>query len=367
MTDRNLDPDLERLRDALRVGVGRDLARRAAARRRRVVASRSAGGGSVVLAGIAVGIFALTSSSSSQSGWVQQTLQRAAAVVAPPASADKILHITAVETMTLGARRLNLTPVAKLTEQAWIRGGQRARERAVLRVPGGPLLEEMASQGIYNKTDNLIYPWPKIPGGSPRYTLSPKGQARSYVLTARTPSGRLVTQKLDAHDAHALRAGRYVTSWAVWWDAKTQQQQLNVLVAPRSRTPPPTRDLTPSPGSTNFAAELRSLLTADDAHVTRTTTSDGKRAIEITQPEENTKHKTVFRRYYVTPKTYAPIELDIYAFGDPADETRIRIIDYQTIPLAGHQQLLEVHVPTSARIDHNPKGWWQATGLPRPF
>lgn len=367
MTHPDLDPDLERLRHALRVSAGRDLARHAAARRRRLVASRSAGGGSVVLAGITVAIVALTSSSSSQSRWAQQTLQRAAAVVASPASADKILHITAVETLTPGARRLWLTPVAKLTEQAWIQGGQTSRERTVLHPPGGPVLEEMASQGIYNKTDNLIYPWPKTPSGSPRYTLTPKGQARSYVLTARTPFGRLVTEKLDAHDAYALRAGRYVTSWTVSWDSKAEQQRLGVLVAPRSTTPPSTQDLTPSPGATNFAAELRSLLNAGDARVTRTTTSDGKRAIEITEPEAGSNGKKVFRRYYVTPDTYAPIELDIYAFGNPADETRIHITNYKIIPLAGHQQLLRVNVPDSARLDRDPKGWWQASGLPRPF
>jgi hypothetical protein len=288
-------------------------------------------------------------------------IQRAAAVVLPPTSPNTILHVTATETLSPLAQRAMATHVHTLSEQAWIQQGAPWGERAIVQVPGGPVLEDSASGQIYNMTSHTVYPAPRIPNGKPRYTLTPTGNAGRYRLTVKLPTGGVATQTLDPSSAQSLRDGTDQVGWAVTWNGHAQQ--VRPLVLPSTQQLEQTQAQQPNPASQSFAVELRALLESGHARVTRTTTTDGQPAIEIASVNPQSGPQT---NYYVNPQTYAPIELDSFGSDSPNDVTRMHITSYQTLSLNGHQQLLKVTVPPTARIDHIPADYWQAD-QPRPF
>ena len=364
MTRLDFDPDLDRLGDALRASAAIDLARAEQARHRRVTAPRGVAAGAVVLAAAAAGVVVLAQSSTGESAWAKHTLQRAAAVVIPPGSANTILHLTATETLSPLAQRARATTVSTLSEQAWIQQGSPWGERAIVQVPGGPVLEENSTGQIYNQTTNTLYAAPQIPTGTPQYTLTPTGSTGSDRLSVTLPQGGVSTETLDASTAQALRDGTDVVQWSVGWDAGTQTQTVEPVVVPSAQEDQQLQAQQPDPGSTSFVAELNGLLDSGHAQVTRTTTSDGQPAIEISSVNPQSGPQT---DYYVNPQTYAPIELDTYGYDSPNDVTRVHFTAYETLPLAGNEQLLQVTVPPTAQDDHTPADYWNAAGLPRPF
>jgi hypothetical protein len=363
MTHRDLDPDLARLGAALRTSAARDLTRRPPAAPRRAPVRAGAVAITVVLAVGAVVVFAFKGPSSGQSAFAEQTLERAAAVLAPRGSSHVILHISAIETLSPLARRGAQTTVSTLSVQAWIQQGSPGGERTILQVPGGPRLEQDSGRAFYNATDNLIYPAPRAPRGKPRYTLTATGPGGDR-LRVKLPHGGFSTQHLAASTAQALHDGQESVQWIVSWNARTQTQRVQALVLPTLGQLRSTQAQQPDPASTGFAAQLHGLLNSGHARVTRTTTSDGWPAIEISSLRPQSGPQT---NYYVNPRTYAPIELDTFGFHNPRDITRLRISTYQTLPLAGHEHLLKIRIPANARVDHTPAAYWDALGLPQPF
>lgn len=368
MTRVDLDPDLDRLGNALRASAAMDLAREEHAGHRRVTARRGVAAGAVALAAAAAGGVVLAQPPSGQSAWARQTLQRAAAVVIPAGSANTILHVTATETFSpveqRFRRREGVPIVSALFEQAWIQEGKTSAERVIVQVPGGPVLEENYTGQIYNQTTNTVYPAPQFPKGKPHYTLTSIGGG-SYRLSVTLPHGGVDTQTLDAGKARALRDGTDVVQWfLLYFDRRTQTTKVEPEVGPshpRARQPQASQ---PDPASAGFVAELHGLLDSGHARVIRTTTSDGQPAIEISTLGVQSEPPIT---YYVNPHTYAPIELDSYTFGNPKYVTRVRFTTYATLPLAGNQQLLRVTVPSTAQVDRTPADYWNAAGLPRPF
>ena len=363
MTRPTLDPDLDRLGAALRAGAARDLARRTRPRPQRDGAVRGALATAALLAMASVAVWLLTGSSSGESALTRQTLARAAAVLAPAASSQTILHVKATETLSPLARRGRATTVAKLTEEAWLQQGEPYAERIVLQVPGGPVLEETGDRQIYNATYHTIYPAPKIPSGTPRYTLTPAGSG-SYRLRVRLPHGRVMTQTLSASVAAALRTGKDAVQWTVGWNPRTQIQTIQPLVLPTLGQLKRVQVQQPDPASTDFAAQLHGLLNSGHARVTRTTISGGQPALEISSVHPQSGPRS---NYYVNPQTYAPIELDTFGYDSPHDITRVHLSIYGTLPLAGHRALLKVTIPATARTDRSPAAYWNAFDLPRPF
>jgi hypothetical protein len=176
------------------------------------------------------------------------------------------------------------------------------------------------------------------------------------------PHGDVENQTLDASTARALRDGTDVVEWgAMYFDRSTQTTKLGVLVGPSSSEAQQPQTVQPDPASTGFAAELRVLLSSGHARVKRTTTSDGQPAIEISTAHGASEPPT---NYYVKPHTYAPIELDTFGYDNPNDVTRVRFTIYETLPLAGHEQLIQVTVPPTAHHDHTPADYWNAAGRP---
>jgi hypothetical protein len=363
MTRLDLDPDLERLGDALHAAAASELSREPRSEHRPATARRGAAVSVVVLAAVAAGVVLLVRPSGGESAWAKQTLVRAAAVLAPAGSPDTILHITATETLSPLSQRAMATTVSTLSEQAWIQQGKPWGERAIVQVPGGPVLEDNSSGQIYNQTTNTVYPAPQLPGGTPHYTLTPTGTGSS-VLKVTLPQGGVSTQTLDAGTTQALRDGTDAVQWAVSWDASTQTQSVGPLVAPSAEQAQQLQAQQPDPASTGFAAELRGLLHSGHARVTETTTSNGQSAIEISSVNPQSGPRI---NYYVNPQTYAPIELDSFGYDSPDDVTRVQFMTYQTLPLAGNQQLLRVTAPPTAQVDHTAADYWNAAGLPRPF
>lgn len=334
--------------------------RRIGPRRRWMVRSLRGLTAVATIAAAAGAIVWLTQSSSGESAWAKQTLQRAADVVFPTGSANTILHIAITETRSPLAQRRSETTVSALSEQAWIQGSY-LRERVIVQDRGGPVLEENENGLIYNKTTNTLYATPQFPRGKPRYTLTPTGNG-SYRLTITIPHGGVESQTLDASRARALRDGTDVVQWgAMYFDRSTQTTKLGVLVGPSSPQPQQPQTVQPDPASTGFAAELRVLLHSGQARVKRTTTSDRQPAIEISTVHGANEPPT---NYYVNPHTYAPIELDTFGYDNPNDVTRVHFTTYETLPLAGHQQLIRVTVPPTAHHDHTPADYWNAAGRP---
>jgi hypothetical protein len=363
MTPLDFDPDLDRLGDALRASAALDLTREQHVGRRGVTARAGGPAGVLVLAAAAAGVIVLTQRSSGEPAWAKQTLQRAAAVVIPPGSANTILHVTATETLSPLAQRAAATTVSTLSEQAWIQQGPPWGERAIVQVPGGPLLEESSIGEIYNQTSNTVYPAPQIPSGTPQYTLSPTGSG-SYHLSVSLPQGGVSTETIDADTAEALDNGTSVVQWSVGWDSSTQTQIVGPVVVPSAQQAQQLQAQQPNPASTSFAAELRGLLDSGHARVTQTTTSNGQPAVEISSVNPQSGPQI---NYYVNPQTYAPIELDTFGYDSPNDVTTVDFTTYQTLPLAGNEQLLQVTIPSTAQNDDTPADYWNAAGLPKPF
>ncbi len=319
--------------------------------------------GSVVAAAALASVVVLDQSSG-ESPWAKQVIRRAAAVLAPAASANTILHIVATETLSPLAQQAMDTTVSTLSEEAWIQQGPPWGERAIVQVPGGPQLEDSSTGQIYNATTQTVYPAPSLPSGTPSYTLTPTGDGGSYKLSVTLPQGGVFTQTLDAATAEDLRDGTDDVQWSVGWDSQTQTQTVSPLVVPSAKQLRQIQAQQPSPASTSFAAELQGLLDSGHARVTQTTTSNGQPAIEISSVDPQSGPQT---NYYVNPTTYAPIELDTFGYDSPDDVTRVQFATYETLPLAGNQQLLQVTVPSTATVDNAPADYWQADGLPRPF
>jgi hypothetical protein len=328
------------------------------ARRGHPTVRRGAVAGVVALAAAAVLVLHRPAG---ESAWAKETIQRAAAVLIPPSSANTILHVAATQTLSPLAQRAPATAVATVSEEAWIQQGSPWGERAIEHVPGGPVLERSSSGDIYNQTTDTLYPAPQIPTGTPHYTLTPTGHAGSYRLSVTLPHGGTFTQTLDAGTVHALRDGTDEVQWSVSWNGHTQQ--IEPLVGPSRQQLRQTQVQQPNPGSSSFAPELHGLLDSGHARVTRTTVSDGQPAIEIASVNPQSGPRT---NYYVNPQTYAPIELDIFGSDSPGDVTRVRYTIYETLPLAGHEPLLHVTVPPTAHVDHTPADYWNAN-LPVPF
>jgi hypothetical protein len=363
MTRLDLDPDLDRLGDALRASAAIDLTRKSQAAHRRTVARRGVPATVAALAAAAAVVLVLAQPRSGESAWAKQTLARAAAVIVPPGSANTILHVTATETLSPLAQRAASTTVSTLAEQAWIQQGKPWGERAILQVPGRPVLEEDSTGQIYNQSANSVYPAPRLPHGTPHYQLIPTGSG-GYRLSVTMPHGGDSTQTLDAGTAQALRDGTDMVSWSVGWDPSTQTQDVGPVVVPSAREVRQLQAQQPNPASTGFAAELRGLLDSGHARVTRTTTSNGQPAIEISSVNPQSGPRV---NYYVAPNTYVPIELDTFGADSPNDVTRVHFTSYETLGLAGNERLLQLTVPSTARDDHTPADYWNAAGLPRPF
>ena len=365
MTRLDFDPDLDRLGDALRASAAIDLTREEHAKHRRVTALRGVPAGVLVVAAAAAGVVVFAQPPSGESAWAKETLQRAAAVVIPPGSANTILHVTATETLSPLAQRVAATTVSTLSEQARIQQGSPWGERAIVQVPGGPVLEENSTGQIYNQTTNSVYPAPQLPSGTPHYTLTATGTGTgSYHLSVTLPRGGVSTQTLDASTAHALQDGTDVVQWSVGWDASTQTQIVGPVVVPSTQEAQQLQAQQPDPVSSSFAAELHGLLDSGHARVTKTTTSDGQPAIEISSVNPQSGPRV---NYYVDPHTYAPIELDTFGYDSPDDVTRLHFTTYETLPLAGNEQLLLVTIPPPAQDDHTHADYWNAAGLPKPF
>ena len=362
MTRPDFDRDLDRLGAALRASVTIDLTREEHAKHRRVIARRGVPAGVLVLAAATAGVIVFAQPSSTESAWAKQTLQRAAAVLAPPGSANTILHVTATETLSPLAQHAMATTISTLSEQAWIQQGKPWGERAIVQVPGGPVLEDNSTGQIYNQTSNTVYPAPQLPSGAPHYTLTPTGTG-SYHLNVTLPQGGVSTQTLDATTAQALRDGTDAVQWSVGWDQSTQTQTVGPVVGPAAAQAQQLQAQQPDPVSTGFAAELHGLLDSGHARVAQTTTSDGQPAIEISSVNPQSGPRT---NYYVNPQTYTPIELDTFGYDSPNDVTRLHFTTYQTLPLAGNEQLLHVTAPPTAQEDHTPADYWNAD-LPKPF
>jgi hypothetical protein len=312
--------------------------------RRHPAALRGVTAGVVVLAATVVGVLVLAQPSG-ESAWAKQVIQRAADVLAPAPSPHSILHVVA--TQTVSPRALRDGPsVAFLSEEGWLQQGPPWHRRVIVHPAGGPTLEEGSDAQIFNVTSNELYPGPQIPSGKPHYTLIPTGHAGSYQFRVKLPHGGVYTQTFDASTVKALRDGTQTVSWAVTWNGHVQQ--LQPLVTPSGREMKILQTQQPDASSLAFAAQLHGLLSSGHARVTRTTTVDGKPAIEISSVHPQSGPRT---NYYVNPTTYAPIELDSYGYESPTDVTRVRFSVYQTLPLAGHLRLLRFTVPPTARTD----------------
>lgn len=258
-----LDPDLQQLGNALHASAVADLDAKGHADRRRRTTQAGLAAGAVALGAAAAGVVGLAQPGRGASSWTRQTLQRAAAVIAPPGSANTILHVAATETLSPLAQRAMDTTVSTITEQAWIQQGSPWGERALVQVPGGPVLEESSSGQIYNQTSNTVYPAPQIPSGKPQYTLTP-ASGGSYRLSVTLPQGGVAPQTLDASIAQALKDGSDVVSWSVGWNAKSQTQVTGPVVMPSAQEAQQLQAQQPNPASSGFAAELKGLL--DSGH-----------------------------------------------------------------------------------------------------
>ncbi len=314
-----------------------------------------------VVAIVAFGIVSRLVPSSTQPTLAEQALQRAAAVVIPPASPQTILHVAATETLSPLARRADATTVASVSEDGWIQQGAPYLERTIVHPAGGPVLEEDSSAQIYNMTSNELYLPTPIPSRSPHYALLPGPTPGSFRLRVKAPHG-YITTTVTAAAARSLRNGTAQVDWAVGWNGHVQW--ILPLVLPSQRQLELQSAQQPSGSSVSFAAELRALLLSGHARVTRTTTTDGKPAIEIASVNPQSGPRTI---YFVNPKTYAPIELEWFGYDSPKDVTRLRFTAYQRLSLVGHQHLLRFIVPLTARIDHKRADYWYAAGLPKTF
>jgi hypothetical protein len=319
--------------------------------RRRPVAVPGVAAGVLVLAATVAGVLVLAQPSG-QSAWAKQVIQRAEDVLAPAPSPHTILHVIATQTESPMALR-DGPSVSFLSEEGWLQQGPPWHRRVIVHPAGGPVLEQGSDGQTYNMTSNELYPGPQIPNGRPQYSLLPGAKPGSDRLRVTTPHGTY-TSTITSAEANAIRDGSQTVSWAITWNGRVQQ--LQPLVVPSSRQLQQTAAQQPDAASLGFAAQLYGLLSSGHARVIRTTTVDGKPAIEISSVHPQSGPRT---NYYVNPTTYAPIELDRYGYESQKDVTRVRFSVYQTLPLAGHQRLLRFTAPPNARIDPAPADYYR--------
>jgi len=298
-----------------------------------------------------------------ESAWANQVLKRAAAVLAPEQSARTILQVAATETLSPLPQKGSDTTTSSVSEEGWLQQGPPWNERAIVHPAGGPVLEENSTGQIYNMTDDELYPGTQLPAGKPRYALLPGAHPGSFRLRVQKMPHGFSTTTITSAEATAIRNGSQTVSWAVTWNGRVQKVQ--ALAVPSLRQMRRLQPEQPDATSLAFAAQLHGLLSTGHARVSRATTADGRRAIEIAYLHPESGPRTI---YYVNPATYAPIELDIYGYetGDK-DVTRTRFTTYRTLPLAGHRRLLHFTVPSTARVDRAPADYWRASEVPRPF
>jgi hypothetical protein len=365
MVNDTLPPSLTRFGAELERAIARELkgsapqpaASRSPRRRRAITATAVVG---CAIAG--AGVYAIVSSSSAsthQSRWAQMVLRRVAAV-AVPTSPDTILHVAGSETLSPAAQHDSATHVASLTAEQWSQQGPPWRSVMILHDAGGPVLRESGDGRIYDTRNHVLYAPPKLPSGHPKYTIRPGSTAGTYTIRFQTKHGP-VSQPISSSDIHALRDGDQQTSWAETWNG--HQAKLVPMIVPTSGQAAKLSAQQPSGASSNFATELRGLLKSGHARVVRSTTADGRPAIEISSVHPQSGPQTT---YFVDPHSYTPIEVDTYGYHNPADVTRIRFRTYQLLPLKGNERLLRFSVPKSATVDRSPADAFGHMGLP-PF
>jgi hypothetical protein len=344
--------------DGARAGHGARAGAKPAPRRGRRATWRAA----LILAVGAVAVLAVVSRlwpASTQSAWAQQALRRAAAVVIPPPSPHTILHVAFTATLSPRAQRASHTTVSSVSEDAWLQQGPPWDARTIVHPAGGPTLEQDSHGDIYNMTSNELYPGISLPNGKPRYSLLAGPKHGTFRLRVELPSRHgYTTSAATAATARSLRDGSQQVAWAMTWNGHVQR--IEAMVVPSTRLMRKLSAEQPAGTSVSFAPELRALLYSGHARVTRATTVGGQPAIEIAALHPQSGPRTI---YYVNPKTYAPIELDIYGYDSIKDVTRVRITIYRTLKLAGHQGLLRFTVAKTARTDRNGADYWHASGL----
>jgi hypothetical protein len=329
------------------------------ASRRRRPSARRVGLACALAAIAALAIVSRLLPTATQSAWAKQALRRAAAVVIPPPSPRTILHVALTATLSPLAQRASHTTVSSLSEEAWLQQGPPWAARTVVHPAGGPILEENNQAQIYDMTGNELYPGTRAPSGKPRYTLLAGAKPGTFRLRVKLPDGGgYTTSTVTAATVRSIRDRSDQVAWAVAWNG--HRQRILALVVPSLRQLRQLSAQQPAPTSASFAQELRALLYSGNARVTRATTDAGKPAIEIASVHPESGPRIT---YYVDPKTYAPIELDIFGYDSPKDVTRVHFTTYQTLSLAGHQRLLRFAVPSSASVDHTPADYWKAAGL----
>ena len=327
--------------------------------RRRLAVTAAAAVGCVAAGAGAYAIVSSTNASTGESPWAQMVLRRVAAV-AVPTSPNTILHVAGSETLSPDAQHDSATDVASLTAEQWSQQGPPWRSVMILHDAGGPVLRESSDGRIYDTQNDVLYAPPSLPSGHPDYTINPGSKAGTHTIQFQTKHGP-VSQPISTSDIRALRDGEEQTSWAQTWNGR--QAKLEPMIVPTSSQAAKLSAQQPSGASSDFATELRGLLKSGHARVVRTTTDDGRPAIEISSVRPQSGPQTT---YYVDPHTYTPIEVDTYGYHNPDDVTRIHFRTYQLLPLKGNEHLVQFSVPKSATVDHSAADAFRHTGLP-PF
>jgi hypothetical protein len=283
---------------------------------------------------------------------------RRVAAVAVPTSPNTILHVAGSETLSPDAQRGSATHVGSLTAEQWVQQGPPWRSVMTLHDAGGSVLRESGDGRVYDTHNHVLYAPTSPPSGHPKYTIKAGAKPGTYTIQFATKHGP-VSQPIGSSDVRALRDGNDDTAWADTWNR--HQVKLVPIVVPSQTKMAQLSAQQPSGASSSFASELRGLLKSGHARVVRTTTDDGRPAIEISSVHPQSGPQTT---YYVDPHSYAPIEVDTYAYHNPADVTRIHFRTYQLLPLKGNQHLLNLSVPKPATVDHNPADAFRHMGLP---
>jgi hypothetical protein len=276
--------------------------------------------------------------------WAGQAIEQAAAVLTP--TPNTVFHVALTGTRTKPSGQ-----TVRWSQDNWWQEGPPYGGYSLTRVDGEVLEERNdGNGGVYDATHNVIYRDRVRPTANARYRLVHGVSPRSLRVRVYL-DGQSATIPVTEAQAVALRKGRVHISVGVGFTVKGHQVLLP-SVGPMKLDPSSSE---PEPESLQFAAELRALLATGVAHVRRTTTAQGRPAIEIAW----SKARIV---YYVDPSTYAPIELIQHLF-DGQGTSRLRFTAYQTFSLAGHRRLLRIRVPANARIEYSPAMFWHAVSL----
>jgi hypothetical protein len=361
MVNDTLPTSLTRFGDELERAITRELVtpepnpplRSRPPRRRRMLVGAAAG---CAIAGAAAAGIAIVSAGggSSESAWAQHVL-RSAEIALPKPAPNTIVHVSVTQTMSASARRDAANSVPAVTGEGWFQQGGAGRWVTRETVPGGSAIWQTDSR-IYDAATHRVYVMPPIPGGHPRYTLSKTGHDGSYTLRVDGPHGE-VRQSATVTEAHALRTGADQISWARTWNG--HQAALQPMVVPSIRSLKTIQAQQPDETSLSFPAQLHRLLQSGHARVAGRVTVDGRPAIKIELPGAQQK---LWMTYYVDPTTYAPIEYDLYGFGNPKDVTRVVFHTYEQLPIKGsNARLLRLRVPAGATVSHSATEYFQHT------